>query len=87
MRSPTTEETHPMEWLDNLERDEDGMTRLVEESGDLAIAAFRVARARNGGRTPTSRAIVDVARELAARTGYFDVLPTRRVLTQIGVAG
>jgi hypothetical protein len=77
MRSLTTETTDPTRWLDELESETDGMSRLVEESGDLAIAAFRLARARNAGRHPSHGAVTNVARELAARTGYYDVLPSR----------
>ncbi len=91
MSSQTTETTDPMKWLDSLEQTRDGMSRLVEESGDLAIAAYRVARARNAGRIPTPRAVTNVARELAARTGYFDVMPSHLSLTHAcqaaGLAG
>jgi len=83
-----TETTDPMKWLDDLEQDTDGMTRLVEESGDLAVAAFRVARARNSGRHPSHSEITSVARELAARTGYFDIMPSRLAMAQAaGAAG
>jgi hypothetical protein len=77
MNARAEETTDPTKWLDDLEREEDGMTRLVEECGDLVVAAFRVARARNAGRLPDPRAVTSVARELAARTGYFDVMPSR----------
>jgi hypothetical protein len=80
------ETTHPVHWLRSLEADPSAIGRLVEESGSLVLAAHRIARARCG--TPTAREVAAVAKELAVRVGYFDVLPSRGALAEAcGIAG
>ncbi len=69
------ETTEPVRWLTALERDPGALHRLVDESGSLALAAYRIARARCG--TPSPREVANVAKELAVRVGLFDVLPSR----------
>jgi hypothetical protein len=74
-RTRTLEDRDPARWLRELESDTGALARLVEESGGLALAALRVARARCG--TPTDQALSSVAREIAERIGYFDIIPSR----------
>ena len=59
------------------------MHRLVQESGSLTLAAWHLAKARCGTAAtdvPTTREVCTVARELAERTGYFDVFPSRTAI-------
>ena len=75
--------THCPERLSTLPHDDGAMHRLVQESGSLALAAWHLARVRCGTATrdaPTTREVCTVARELAERTGYFDVFPSRAAI-------
>lgn len=74
------EHDRPVEWLHGLEHEGGAMGQLVQESGSLLIAAFRVARARCHTPQPTTAEVSSVAKELATRVGCFDVLPTRTSL-------
>jgi hypothetical protein len=63
----------PSEWLRRIQEDRSAYTLLVSESGGLACAAYRVARARgrvqpvsNG--VPTLRELLAAAREIALNT-------------------
>jgi len=67
---------HPTEWLRQVEAEEGGLTRLLQESGSLSIAAQRLARARLG-EDPSFPQLRCVAMELAERTGYYDRAPGR----------
>jgi hypothetical protein len=46
MRKMPSEIAHPEEWLASLSADAEGFSRLVRESGGVARAAYRLARAR-----------------------------------------
>jgi hypothetical protein len=61
----------PVEWLRRLDED-DGYAELVEDSGSLAVAAYRLALARRktaarGGGMPTVRELSVAAALIAAR--------------------
>jgi hypothetical protein len=64
------------EWLRRLESEEGALTRLVQQSGSLSLAARKIARARLGA-DPSFRELRCVAMELAERTGYYDRAPGR----------
>jgi hypothetical protein len=54
---------------------------LLEESGSLARAAWRLVRARCGpDMVPTREQLRTVSREIAARCGYDDVSPSLTTL-------
>jgi hypothetical protein len=67
----------PVEWLFSVVSDQHGHRRLLEESGSLAIAAFRLALAKCrtsvvATTVPTTLELRGAAREIARRAG----LPT-----------
>lgn len=73
--------TSPDEWLHRLERE--GYGRLVDESGGIARAAYRLARARckvESGAPPALDDLQAAARLLAARVGRGGALPITSVL-------
>jgi len=77
------ERMRPLAWLHEIERHGAGLEQLFEESGSLAVSAWRVARARCAaaqGGVPTTRQLYTVARELAARVGYFDAVLSEATL-------
>lgn len=64
----------PIEWLFSVLADREGHRRLLDESGSVAIAAFRLAWARcKTGVTPTdvptTHELRGAAREIARHTG------------------
>ena len=66
------ETERPTEWLRRLEHEIMSYEELVSESGGLALAAYRVARARCRVRSvgmcvPTQRELAAAAREIADR--------------------
>jgi hypothetical protein len=66
------ETERPTEWLRRLEHQVMSYEELVTESGGLALAAYRVARARCRVRSlgmcvPTQRELTAAAREIEAR--------------------
>jgi hypothetical protein len=66
----------PAEWLRRLDED-DGYAELVEESGSLAVAAYRLALARRktaalGGGMPTVRELSVAAALIAGRIPGLD---------------
>ncbi len=64
------------QWLRSLESDPDALARVCSDSGSLAQAAWRIAKARCGtAGGPSASALCSVAHELAVRVGYFDALP------------
>jgi hypothetical protein len=75
----------PAEWLRRIDEADDGYTRLVSESGNLALAAHRLARAKRRVQhthdgIPTLREVLAAASVIADRSrGTLD-LPPRSVL-------
>lgn len=70
----------PIEWLFTVVADREGHRRLLDESGSMAIAAFRLAWARcktaaTPTDVPTTHELRGAAREIARRTG-LDRLPS-----------
>ena len=64
----------PVEWLFSVESDAQGHRRLLDESGSLAIAAFRLALAKCrtsvvATHVPTTLELRGAAREILRRTG------------------
>ncbi len=75
----------PIEWLDELAERPEGYRSLVNEAGDLAVAAWRLARARcqvfaTSSEVPTGMEVKAAARELSERLGLSVRLPSSRVL-------
>ena len=70
----------PIEWLFSVLADREGHRRLLEESGSLSIAAFRLACARcktgaSATDVPSTHELRGAAREIARRTG-ITMLPS-----------
>ncbi len=68
----------PIEWLDELIRTRDGYPRLLRESGSLARAAYKLARAKCMTRerstaVPTRMEVRAAAREIARRVPGLEV--------------
>ncbi|HTQ03416.1 MAG TPA: hypothetical protein VMI54_06150 [Polyangiaceae bacterium] len=75
----------PAEWLRRLDEQDGSYGRLVQESGNLALAAHRLARARCrvfGGRDgiPTLREVVAAARMIANHVPEHPDLPPPSVI-------
>ncbi|HTA93492.1 MAG TPA: hypothetical protein VK745_28130 [Polyangiaceae bacterium] len=73
----------PQEWLHRLASEQGGYGRLVDESGGMARAAYRLARARckvESGAPPALDDLQAAARLLAARVGRGGALPITSVL-------
>jgi hypothetical protein len=70
----------PIEWLFTVLAEEAGHRRLLDESGSIAIAAFRLACARcrtsaTPSDVPTTLELRGAAREIARRSG-LDRIPS-----------
>jgi len=83
MNRDTTERDRPFEWLRNLHEGA-AYGELLKDSGDLVVAAYRVARARCRAaavacHVPTLREVHAAVRELFDH-GHADDLPTLRRL-------
>ena len=71
----------PAEWLRRIDEADDGYTRLVRESGNLALAAHRLARAKRRVQQtddgiPTLREVLAAASVIADRAhGPVDLPP------------
>ena len=79
------EQERPAEWLRWLAENVDGYRLLLEESGGLARAAYRLARARchargGIGATPTLRELQIAALALARELGMSEGLPVSAML-------
>lgn len=75
----------PAEWLRRLDEQDGSYDRLLQESGNLALAAHRLARARCrvfGGRDgiPTLREVVAAARMIASHVPDHPELPPSNVI-------
>lgn len=76
---------NPQSWLSRLAQESDGYARLIGESGGLARAAYRLARARCKvaslpSESPTLEDLQAAARLLAARIGRGGALPITSLL-------
>jgi len=84
MAKAKQELVQPEEWLIRLATEEGGYARLVEESGGMARAAYRLASARckveAGGTPPTLEDLQAAARLLASRIGRGGTLPITSLL-------
>ncbi|MGF1465301.1 MAG: hypothetical protein ACFCGT_04135 [Sandaracinaceae bacterium] len=68
----------PIEWLIEITQHRDGFRRLLDESGGLAEAAYRLARAKcitqeRSTEVPTRGEVRAAARLIADKTGRDDV--------------
>jgi len=75
----------PIEWLDELSERPDGYRSLLDDAGVLAIASWRLARARcqvfsTSTDVPTSLEVRAAARELFERLKLAGALPSSRSL-------
>ncbi|MEM9068609.1 MAG: hypothetical protein AAGE52_08890 [Myxococcota bacterium] len=71
----------PIEWLLEVTQFEDGFSRLLEESGGLPVAAWKLANARCRTRetstsVPTRAEVRAAARHLASKLGLGPVPPS-----------
>lgn len=69
---------NPREWLAKLTADADGFSRLVRESGGIACAAYRLARARCSAESNLGPQLHDLqaaAALISARLGRHSLLP------------
>ena len=70
--------SNPRQWLANLTADAVGLSRLVQESGGVACAAYRLARARcsvEAGAAPQLQDLQAAAALISARLGRHSLLP------------
>ena len=82
----------PIEWLFSVLADREGHRRLLDESGRMAIAAFRLARARCKTAAiptdvPTTHELRGAAREIARRTGLDRVPSLGDMVAECEAAG
>ena len=80
MRKTQLEIADPASWLIQLAEDATGYYRLVHESGGMARAAYRLARARCSGEAPCLEDLQAAAAALAANLGGQVALPIRSLL-------
>lgn len=85
MPSTRLEQDRPSEWLRQLSEELDGYRCLVAETGGLARAAYRLARAQcrvqgGLGQTPTLRELQAAALMLGQHLGILDTLPITSLL-------
>ena len=83
MRKTRLEIANPQEWLVSLAADTDGFSLLVQESGGMARAAYRLARARCLALYEAPPQLADLqaaAALLSARLGGHSVLPITSLL-------
>lgn len=71
----------PVEWLFSVVSDQHGHRRLLDESGSLAIAAFRLALAKCrtssvATHVPTTLELRGAAKEIVRRAGLSMALPS-----------
>lgn len=74
----------PIEWLQGLDQQRDGYSRLLDDAGGLAAAAYRLARARcqtweTATMVPTRLEVRAAARRISTRVGLGPV-PTGHLL-------
>jgi len=75
----------PIEWLFRILSEREGHQRLLDESGSLAIAAFRLAsvRCRTSSiatEVPSTHELRGAAREIARRVGLGERVPSAAAL-------
>ncbi len=84
----TEEAQRPLEWLLRFEEDARRYRALLEDSGSLAVAAYRLARARcrvqpTPSKVPTPMELWAAAQSIAAQVGVADELTTKfRLVTE-----
>lgn len=76
----------PAEWLRRFDEQDGSYARLIRESGNLALAAHRFARARRrvfgtGDGVPTLREVLAAARMIAERVPNHPEIPSPSVLS------
>lgn len=91
MRPTFEEQDRPSEWLRALREERGAYARLLHESGDLVIAAYRVAaaRCRAGAQptaVPTAREVRAAAREVLGET-MTPIPPVATVADECAHAG
>jgi hypothetical protein len=76
----------PAEWLRRFDEQDGSYDRLIQESGNLALAAHRLARARRrvsgaSDGIPTLREVLAAARMIADRVPNHPEIPSASVLS------
>jgi hypothetical protein len=82
----------PIEWLFSVLADQQGHRRLLDESGSIAIAAFRLACARCKtaavpSEVPSALEVRGAAREIARRSGVDRVPSLADLVAECEAAG
>jgi len=80
---------NPGDWLTRLGEESDGYRRLVRESGGIARAAYRLARARcsaTPGHEPCLEDLQAAAQLLATKLGSSGTLPIQSLLPKANSA-
>ena len=76
----------PAEWLRHLDEQDDSYARLIRESGNLALAAHRLARARRrvfgtSDGIPTLREVLAAARTISDNVPNHPDVPSPSVVS------
>jgi hypothetical protein len=76
------------EWIVSIERTPGGYAKLLEQSGSLYVAAWRLARARCMIRSvstnvPNAAEVYSAACEIVMRTSTTEIIPTKKALKSI----
>jgi hypothetical protein len=93
MRETTDERERPTEWLRRLNEDRSRYAELVADSESIALAAYRIARARlrvqptGAARVPTMAELKVAAAEICRRTGLSVSYPPSQLLDDCEHAG
>lgn len=82
----------PIEWLFSVLADHEGHRRLLEESGSMAIAAFRLALAKCRTASlpsdvPSTRDLRGAAREIARHVGLAHIPSLGDMVAECEAAG
>lgn len=81
----------PIEWLRGLEEVQDGYSRLLQETGSLPIAAWRLARARTEAwgvpGVPSRRELHAAAGRIAERAGWGRVPSSAHLASECEALG
>lgn len=82
----------PLEWLNEVIRERDGMRRLLDEAGSLTVAAHRLAMAKcmtweHSTSVPTGREVRAAAVQIAKRVPGTNVPETASLIADLEALG
>ncbi len=93
MRETSEERERPTEWLRRLTEERARFAELLADSDGLALAAYRIARARlrvqptGAARVPTAAELKVAAAEICRRTGLCVTYPLSQLVDDCEYAG